>query len=73
MPIAYERTSSVAEPDSIQWWIEFNLKKDGIESQVEKLQNLLAIIGEKFLIDNPSCVENVASAIECQGYRHKII
>lgn len=78
MQIEYERTSfsrearSVVEQDSIQWWIESNLKKGGIESQVEKLRNLMAIIGEKFLIDNPSCVENVASAIECEGYRHKI-
>lgn len=78
MQIEYERASfrrranSVGEQDSIQWWIESNLKKGGIESQVEKLRNLLAIVGEKFLVDNPNCGENVASAIECEGYRHKI-
>lgn len=78
MQIEYERTSSsrdansVIEQDSIQWWIKSNLKKGGIESQVEKLRSMLAIVGEKFLIDNPGCVEDVASAIECEGYRHNI-
>lgn len=77
--IEYERMSfsreanSIVEQDSIHWWIKSNLKNGGIESQVEKLQNLLSIVCEKFLIDNPGCVENVASAIECEGYRHKII
>lgn len=76
MQVEYERTrycgDTANEQDSIHWWIESNLKQGGIESQVQKLRNLLAIIGEQWLVANPQRVDEVASAIECEGHRHKI-
>jgi hypothetical protein len=76
MQVEYERTAfrgdTVTEQDSIHWWIESSLKKGGIESQVQKLRNLLAIVGEHWLVANPQRVDDVATAIECEGYRHKI-
>ena len=76
MQVEYERTrfrgDTQHEQDSIYWWIESNLKKGGIESQVEKLRNILAIVGEQWLVANPQRVDEVAKAIECEGYRHKI-
>ena len=76
MQVAYEKTSFRGEiemeQDSIHWWIESNLKEGGIESQVQKLRNLLAIVGEQWLVANPQRVDDVATAIECEGYRHKV-
>ena len=76
MQVEYERTAfrgdTVHDQDSIHWWLNSNLKKGGIESQVQKLRDLLAIIGEQWLVANPTRVEEVATAIVCEGYRHKI-
>ena len=76
MQVVYEKTSFRGEiemeQDSIHWWIESNLKEGGIESQVQKLRNLLAIVGEQWLVANPQRVDDVATAIECEGYRHKV-
>lgn len=59
--------------ESINLWIKNNLQKGGIESKIEKLINLMSIVGEQFLISHQYLVENVASTIECEGYNHKII
>lgn len=76
MQVEYESTSyrgdAINEVESIRWWIESNLKKGGIESQLERLHNLLAIIGDQWLAANPEQVGEVATAIECEGHRHKI-
>lgn len=58
--------------DDIDYWIESNLKKGGIEQQIKKLQALFSVVGAQFLIDNPDKVAEVAHAIECDGRLHRI-
>lgn len=63
---------TATQQDPIGYWIASNLRNGGIEAQITKLQNLLAIIGEQLLIDHPEKVIEVANAIDCEGARHKI-
>jgi len=76
MQVEYERYSFSGDPrtelDSVSWWIESNLKDGGIESKVAKLASLLSIVAEKWLIDNPNRVEDVAYAIQCEGRLHRL-
>lgn len=76
MQVEYERTSyrgdTQDERDSINWWIDSNLKKGDIESQIHKLRSLLVIVSEQWLMINPQRVNEIATAIECEGHKHKI-
>lgn len=79
MQIAYEKSlvrrrdvDSVTEQEPIQYWIQSNLRKGGIESQIRKLRDLLAVVGEQWLLENPQRLGEVAEAIECEGTKHKL-
>lgn len=76
MQVEYERYTfggdTKEELDSISWWIESNLKNGGIEAKVAKLASLLSVVAEKWLIENPDRVEDVAGAIECEGRLHRL-
>lgn len=77
MQIEYESltgcagTGSVTEQEPIYYWIRSNLQKGGIESQIRKLRDLLAVVGEQWLLENPQRLNEVAAAIECEGTEHK--
>lgn len=58
--------------DEIESWIKRNLKKDGIELRLKKVIELLSIVGEHYLIENPDKLDDVVRAIECEGYNHTI-
>jgi hypothetical protein len=60
------------EHDSVYWWIESNLRNGSIESQIQKLRNLMVVVAEQWLSENQQRVAEVATAIECSGYKHKI-
>lgn len=58
--------------DTIDWWLDHNLQKGGIECQIRKSRNLLVLMGTAFLKANPALVNEVANAIECDGYQYEI-
>ena len=61
-----------AEQAPIAWWIDTTIAEGGIEDQLRKLRQLMAIIGEEWLAANPQRVAEVAQAIECSRHEHKI-
>ena len=70
----YRRDGSTHnEHHSVEWWIKSNLDRGGIEAKLSKLQALMTIVGEQWLLANPSRVGDVADAIDCDGLGHEIV
>lgn len=67
------RSDSSTERDSVSSWLESNLETGGIESQIRKLTALLVLVGEQWFISNPDRLDDVAQAIECDGWQHRLI
>ena len=61
------------EMDPVAYWIESAINEGSLESKIKKLAALISVIGEQYLEANPSKVEEVAYAIECEGRGHKIV
>lgn len=61
------------ETESAKDWILYNLQRNGIESQIAKLQNFCALIGDKWLAENADQVDKLANAIGADGYDHKVL
>jgi len=66
------RGDTRTETDSPQYWLAQKLSAGGIEAQIRGLVRLAAIIGEDWLAANPERVDEVARAVDCGGYNHKI-
>lgn len=58
--------------EDVEFWISCNLRDGLIEERISKISKTLAIIGEKFLAENPGCVSQIAEAIGCDGENYSI-
>lgn len=61
------------EIDPISYWVDKNLDKGGIESQIKKLIELTALLTEDYLKRNPEQLDSVKYIIDCEGYEHKLV
>lgn len=59
--------------DPIDYWVEKNLERDGIEKKLDKIIGILAVVTKGHLIKNPEDVDSIAYILECDGRNHKII
>jgi hypothetical protein len=67
--LSYDPQQYRQDPET---WILDNLQKPGIEQRLEKLIKLVAIIGAKWIEENPDKIADVANAIDCHGFEHEV-
>lgn len=58
---------------TVNEWLKYNLNNGHIEEKNEKFCKLLRIVTEEFLNKNPDKLQEVADAIDCSGFDHKLI
>jgi hypothetical protein len=58
--------------DPIDYWVEKNLEKGGIEKKLDKIISVLAIVTKDHLVKNPKDVGSIAYVLQCDGHDHKI-
>ena len=54
-------------------WLDYNLSSGGIEEKIEKCTDLLVVMAEHFLSENPDKLEDVIRSIKCSGSQHKLL
>ena len=59
--------------DDVDWWVQKNLEKEGIEKKIDKLIALVSILTVRHLEQHPEDLDMVADAIGCPYTSHKLI
>lgn len=58
--------------EDAEFWLTSGLKQGGIEDQIKKLRELMAIIGGEFIKQYPDQLSKLAYAIDCKGCDFKV-
>lgn len=69
---AVYRGSEVERFESLPSWVTENLKSGGIESQLEKMQKLVAMMATEWLSSREHRIGDAVEALGVDGYGHKI-
>ena len=55
-----------------EFWLVTRLRGGGIEDQIKKLRDLMAVVGTAFIRDHPHKISAVAEAIDQDGFDFKV-
>ena len=56
----------------LEFWVEDNFQ-GGIEEKIRLSVRLLAVLAANAVVANPSLLEKVADAFECNGQEHQLV
>ena len=68
----HKHGSTQTMSSTVECWVHTELKKGGIESQLSKLQGVVAMLADNMIGQRPELLGELADEIECDGTDHKI-